>query len=284
MKTMTINWWPIAITIPSEYTTPDQDIRMAVFGLLVMVAFVLGKPSRRKDNHVGTASDSPALSPGEVGYLRAGPRRAMMSALLQMLAGNVIRTTHRGAIVRGGKLPPGATPLERAIYGRVYTKVGVADLRQAPKVRKALADLRASLVERDLLLPTWRYIALRTAILLSLSIAGWEITAMAREVAPVLPTVFLLVVALSLMVVSWLSGDRTWAGRRVLSQLRRQYPKKAADPEVRTGSVDAGFQGALHGAAGVWPGEFYLPSGLIAYPADWSGGDSNSGGSDSGGY
>lgn len=203
-------------------------------------------------------------------------------AVYALVTQETLRLTHRGAIVRDGKLPPGPTPLERAIYNRAYTRVGVADLRQAPKVRQAIRDLRSSLADRGLAMPAWRRVAVAVAVLLTLGFGVWGVVGAAR--AGSLDTDALFVgVVMTAAAAMWLLSNRTWAGYGELRKLRREHPKPTAGQPVEMSQVDMSATVALYGISSVVGfGDSNATGGLAAWPADWSSADS--GGGDSGGW
>ncbi|MGV9806694.1 TIGR04222 domain-containing membrane protein [Micromonospora chersina] len=180
------------------------------------------------------------LSATEIGWLQGGDWGAVITALAMLHTRGVL-ATGVGRIRRTGSVPQDAEPLERALYAGLYGSVGPRELARQKRVRRALRDVRRSLVERGLVRASSRrvlmpvlLVALPPALLANLVAAG---------VVGVTEGLVTIVVLVGMAV--WLLPRRTVAGARALATARVRHGGLVERSELEP--VEVGLAVALSG-------------------------------------
>jgi uncharacterized protein (TIGR04222 family) len=167
-----------------------------------------------------------ALSDTEIGYLRGGPRGAVLTALTALRADGVIERRRRGGVRRTNRgMPSGGDDLERAVYGALHTAAGPRSVAAKPTVRRALTAAARRLAGAGLIAGPLRRMVGR-AMLIAVPIA-----AIVRLTAGGVETVTVIAVAAAVLAAAglWLPSRRTIAGHGVLHLLRHQHARLVAE-------------------------------------------------------
>lgn len=207
--------------------------------LFIVTMLLWHFPARRVDEEA-------PLARSEVGYLRRGRRRAVWAAIGTLVDRGALRVTRR-TVARAGELPAGAPTLECAVHDRASPAVPGSVLMRDPKVRRALREMRASLVARGLLRPRWRRDLGFAAVVCYLTILG-ALMVEPRTAGGWAVVGALLCGAVIVMASVWSFFDCSEAGRRMVCTMRRQYPKPRRRSAGEAGEDgDVGMRVALYG-------------------------------------
>lgn len=174
--------------------------------------------------------------PSACGYLAAGPRRAVLVALVVLRRRSAVGIGGSGLVRCTGTLGPTDDPVERAVYTALNLPLGPRAIYARKGVQEALAVTGKRLVAAGLLLPAWRWVIIRLVPPAVVSLAVLNI--LSGDVEWSVAGGGALLAAGSLLL-----SRRTRAGRRLLTGLREQlvFPEKPLPPE------ETGMAVAVHG-------------------------------------
>ncbi|HEX4224736.1 MAG TPA: TIGR04222 domain-containing membrane protein [Pseudonocardiaceae bacterium] len=182
--------------------------------LSVLIRFV-PRPGRAKD-----VDRSPAM----MGYLAGRSRRAVITALAMLQVRGAVRVAGRGMVKHAeGKFSHEDRFLV-AVYAAIYKPNGPRAIAARPQVRRAMRELRESLVAARLRLPTGRWLFSRSLSCVVPVLAGIQLHESGDAASVVLAVVLcpLFVAFVSL-------GGRTMAGRLAIAGLRSEYRVSKVD-------------------------------------------------------
>ncbi|MET8367622.1 TIGR04222 domain-containing membrane protein [Micromonospora sp. NPDC005194] len=184
--------------------------------------------------------DAAPLGATEIGWLGGGNRGAVMAGLAMLHARGLL-APGVGRIRRIGSLPRDAEPLERALYAALYGSLGPRELASQKRVRRALRDVRRSLVERGLVRATSR------RVLIPVLLVALPPALLARLVAlnAVDVTEGLVAVVVLVGIAVWFLPRRTVAGAQALAAARVRYGDLVERSQLEP--VEVGLAVALFG-------------------------------------
>ncbi|GAA1586850.1 hypothetical protein GCM10009678_81730 [Actinomadura kijaniata] len=143
------------------------------------------------------------LHPYELAYLDGGPGRAVLAALTALRAEGAVEAAGGGKVRAVGDPPANATPLDRAVHGRLRDGAeSPGDLSWWPSVRAELEPIRRSLVDRGLVLGPAARRARRLAALPLVALAALGVVRIVAGMAGGRPVAFLVLATIAVAVVA----------------------------------------------------------------------------------
>ncbi|GAA3764586.1 hypothetical protein GCM10022225_58280 [Plantactinospora mayteni] len=240
------------------------------------------------------------LHPIQLAWLSGGDRLSVYATLGGLRAAGAVGTTPQRRLVQAGPLPVQATPLDAAVHQAAGQGVRGRKLGDDPRVRTALADLRAELVRNGLALPRSARPVARIGPVLLLGLLAVGLARLIAGLVGGQPVGYLglslLVLAPTSVVLLCVVPHRTRAANALLRDLRRQHQHLAPrhSPAYATyGAAGAALGIALFGTAALvqFDPAFAVEAEVqraVSTPAvggsgGSGGGDSSGGGDGSGG-
>ena len=237
------------------------------------------------------------LHPQQVAYLNSASRAYRTQLTVDTALGGLraagILGMKDGSLVTSGPLPPGATPLDQAVYHAAGQRVRPRDLRTHPWVVAAIDQLRQGLEAAGLLETARQRRSARLIPLLLLGLLGLGVVRLVAGLTDGKPVLLLVLMLAAFSVVTLVLllalPLRTRAANSALSQLRVHHAHlspKSSPAYATYGAAGAAMGVALFGGVALWgldPGfaaEAQVERHSIASSGDRNGG---SGGGDGGG-
>jgi uncharacterized protein (TIGR04222 family) len=218
---------------------------------------------------------APELDLYEVAVLGGGPQRAITSALAQLHGDGVLRVRRReGTLKVCGALPPGADPVERAIFAAVRREPGISTtaLRREVQEDDALTSLSARLTEAGLLLDERPVRRVRRLWIVGALLAALGVARVVAEVRDDEPIGWTAAAVLAVTLATWWLATRrpvaTRSGRDLLGRLRGEHNQLHRHPLAGEGALAV----ALFGGGALWLADPAVASALDVPREDASGG------------
>ncbi|MFI7023374.1 TIGR04222 domain-containing membrane protein [Micromonospora sp. NPDC049900] len=199
------------------------------------------------------------LGPQQVAYLNGGENLAVWTAIGALRGQGVIGVDKQHRLTADAALPPGATPLDRAVHHAAGQRLPARRVIATEWVSRALTELRDDLDRHGLLVTPEQRTALRIGPLLMAVLSAVGIARIFAGVANGRPVWYLIVVVLALSVLSTLLfalvPRRTKAADAALRLLRMRNHHLAprSNPSYATyGAAGTAMAVALYGSATIW--------------------------------
>ena len=179
------------------------------------------------------------LAPEAAGYLAAGPRRAVRTAVGVLRLSGAVSVATTGKIKRTGTAPAHLDPLSAAVFAALETPATASVVQRQPGTRGRLGETRAELAAQGLVVGTTS----RTA--LGVLSGAVLVLGLARPAEQPLGWLNLTIIAASTAtaVTLWRTARRTRTGTHTLRVLRDHFPVADGELSPRVG----GMMVALHG-------------------------------------
>ncbi|WP_433343288.1 TIGR04222 domain-containing membrane protein [Micromonospora sp. CA-111912] len=258
--------------------------------LLAALVVVVGSIVHRRRVLAGPpAADVGQLGPQQVAFLNGGNQLAIWTSLGGLRGTGIVGVKPNRRLSVGGQLPPGSTPLDRAVHHAASRNLYASELGRDGWVLRALEQLRDGLQRQGLALTQAQRLSARRGSFLLLSLVLLGVARVVAGLANDRPVGFLFLVLLPVAVAAALIARVPWRTRAAdvaLRELRRRNLHLAPDsaPAYATyGAAGAALGVALFGTASLWamdPG--FAEQAEIQRQALSSGG-SSSGGTSCGG-
>ncbi|MER5704477.1 TIGR04222 domain-containing membrane protein [Micromonospora sp. NPDC002296] len=259
--------------------------------LLAALVVVVGSIVHRRRILAGPpAADVSQLGPQQAAFLNGGNQLAIWASLGGLRGAGIVGVQPNRRLAVGGQLPPGSTPLDRAIHYAAGRNLYASELGRDRSVLRALEQLRDGLQRQGLALTQAQRLSARRGSFLLLSLVLLGVARVVAGLANDHPVGFLLLVLIPLAVAAALIARVPWRTRAAdvaLRELRRRnlHLAPASAPAYATyGAAGAALGVALFGTASLWamdPG--FAEQAEIQRQALSSGGASSGGTSCSGG-
>ncbi|MEV6693063.1 TIGR04222 domain-containing membrane protein [Micromonospora sp. NPDC051196] len=228
--------------------------------LLAAVVLVIGTLIHRRRTLAGrSAPSADQLNPQQVAYLNGGDDLAVWSSVSSLRSQGLIGVQPTGALIAEGALPPGATPLDRAVHHAAGQHYPARQLRRTEWVARALDELRDGLARHDLLVGPDRRAALRLGSLLLAALVALGVARIAAGLANDRPVWYLVLIVGGLAVLTTILfvrvPRRTRAAQDALLGLRHRnrHLAPAAKPAYTVyGAAGLAMAVALYGTASLW--------------------------------
>ncbi|MEV6811073.1 TIGR04222 domain-containing membrane protein [Micromonospora sp. NPDC051296] len=231
-----------------------------IFYLVATVVLVTGVLIHRRALLAGrSAPPADQLGPQQVAYLNGGEDLAVWTSLSTLRSQGSIGVQPDRQLTTEGPLPPGATPLDRAVHYAAAQHTTARQLRGTEWVDRALVELRDGLDRRGLVVGPNRRTALRMGPLLLVALLLLGVFRIVAGLANDRPVWYLVLIVCGLAVVTTVLfvrvPRRTRAADVAVRSLRQRnrHLAPASHPAYAVyGAAGLAMAVALYGTASLW--------------------------------